>query len=396
MKDLSVLRNELYKLSILSLGKNNSYRFNYHRECNFQEWLFNNRDKWNSYVSEYESEEELIFYLLRPRLIKGQIFCENCGKLLPFIRIRHKNKTCCEECRISSLHSNERNKKFSDNWRNKSDDELKLMRSRIENTMLEKYGVRHNWCYGELRNKEIETWKKKYGVEHPGSAKEVRERIENTKLQKYGDKYYTNRDKAYKTMIKRYGSFYNNPDSISKTWQNKPQKEIDERTAKTKQTNIKRYGTETPWFVDGARHVYVCDNISFDSSDELYFYLYHKRILCDDICRGRIFSYEFNGRQHKYFCDFLVNNENIEIKGAHLFKDGKLYFPYINADNYEECQHKLDAKYECMLQNNVRIILSDSDEMREIISIVKERYGEDYIKQFDTKVKQDSNRLFEV
>lgn len=48
-----------------------------------------------------------------------------------------------------------------------------------------------------------------------------------------------------------------------------------------------------------------------------------------------------------------------------------------------------------MKQNKVRVILTESDEMKEIISKVDEIFGKDYVKSFDTKNKKESkNQLF--
>lgn len=469
MKDLSVLRNELFSMSFICSSKKNSFRFNHYHKDEFDLWVRNNIDEWKLYLSDYESEEEFIFYLLRPNIIKGQIFCENCGKLLSFSRIKNKNKTCCIECQIARMHSPERNAKFSETWNNKSEEELTDWRNKMEDTMLNRYGVKHNWCNGELREKEKETWVEKYGVDHPLKSGEIRERIKKTKKERYGDEFYTNRGKANETMTEKYGGFYNNPENISITWNNKSKEELLEISKKTKRTNLQRYGTETPWyseegrqksketclkkygvehwsntddvknkkaktvlkhfgvdvpfkselvkeksrntimkkygvdciqksseFQSSIRHRYRYDNVFFDSKYELYFYIYHKVIMKNDIQRGIRFPYEYNGEINYYFCDFLLNNENIEIKGNHMFRDGKLYFPYKNSENWQEKQNKWDAKSKCMKQNKVRVVLTESDEMKKVVSKVNEVFGKDYVKSFDVKsLKENSNQLFE-
>ena len=41
-----------------------------------------------------------------------------------------------------------------------------------------------------------------------------------------------------------------------------------------------------------------------------------------------------------------------------------------------------EAKHQCMLQNNVKIVLSDSAEMKEVLQYIDAKYGKNYIKQF--------------
>lgn len=458
MNDINEIRNELKCLSILCLSKGNNLRFNYRRENEFQAWLLKNKNIWDSCVLNYISEEEFKFYLLHPTLIKGNILCENCAKEIPFDRIKKGNKTCCEECRIARMHSPERDAKFLENWKNKSADDLAAIRKKYKTTMIERYGVVHNWCNGILRDKEIETWKEKYGVTSPLAFKAIREQIKNIKKERYGDEFYTNRKKAKDTMIKRYGGYYNNPKKISDSWQNKSRNEIDERTKKTLETNLRKYGTpipqyskegklkrkntclekygvehysqsnaikqkkvqtllkhfgvdvsfkaeevklksrktvlekygveyiqQSPEFHSKIRKLYKYDGISFDSKYEVYFYIYHKELLKNNISRGKRFSYLYGNKINYYFCDFLLNGKNVEIKGNHLFRDEKLYYPYKNLIDNNEMQNKLDAKSECMWQNNVVVILTESDEMKNIITKVDEIYGKNYVKSFSIR-----------
>lgn len=292
-------------------------------------------------------------YYDNPRL------CGYCNRVISYEK-RH-NKTCCDECakKLNVKHGKE--------------------------TMMKRYGVEHPLQVKEFKNKGIETTILRYGVENASSSKIIRDKVKNTCLERYGvdnaRKIDGVTEKSKQTLIRKYG--VDCPFSIDK----------DSKVKKAINTKMNKYGTLTM-----NSHRYEYDNFKFDSKEELYFYIYHHDIVGDDIKRGDVFQYLFEGKSHKYFCDFKLNNQNIEIKGGHLINTEGLYFPYLNQNKVDSSlkQKQYDAKYECMIQNNVRIILSNSDEMREIISIVKGRYGEDYIKQFDVKVKRDSNRLFEV
>ena len=63
------------------------------------------------------------------------------------------------------------------------------------------------------------------------------------------------------------------------------------------------------------------------------------------------FQYSFNGKNHKYFPDFIVDGKYIEIKGDHFFKeDGTMYNPF---DHTQDGLY--EAKHQCMVNNNVEI-----------------------------------------
>ena len=81
--------------------------------------------------------------------------------------------------------------------------------------------------------------------------------------------------------------------------------------------------------------------------------------------------YVFEGKKHPYFPDFKVKNKFIEIKGDGLFK-------YMLIENTQE-----NAKYKCMLENNVEIM--KFEEMKPYIEYIenktKLKYSK-FIKQY--------------
>lgn len=400
MKDLTELRNVLCNLKYLCKCRAGSYKVNHHKRSNFEIWKTSSH-LWKEILSDFSSEEELVFYLCRPRLSR-EIYCQNCGKQLTFEQIKSGRKSCSSECKEKISHSEEWSRKYRENWKNKTPEELAEIKSHLEKSMLEKYGVRHNWCNGKLRDKEKQTWLEKYGVDHPWKSKKVRKEIVDSMFRIYGKDNYSNRKKARQTCEER-GSYKIVSEKNKIAWGNKTQEEIDARTKKTSITNLEKYGTITPWYLDegrektkktclqkyGVEHYskadvvkekkrktcnkhygvdspfqsevvvekcrqnnrikygydfpsqspefhsksrkkYVYDGLQFDSSDELYFYIYHKEILKDDVQPGNHFEYYFNNHKMIYYCDFLVQGENVEIKGNQYIKDGRLYFPYRN------------------------------------------------------------------
>ena len=82
-----------------------------------------------------------------------------------------------------------------------------------EATMLEKYGVTHNWARGELRDELEAKWIEVYGVKNPLAAKEIQEKLKQTMLERYGVEHYTDSEdfkpKVKETMLERYGVEHN-------------------------------------------------------------------------------------------------------------------------------------------------------------------------------------------
>lgn len=254
---------------------------------------------------------------------------------------------------------------------------------RSKQTCLEKYGTEYAIQNENVKNKIKETNLKKYGVSCVLRKDGVQEKVQQTNLEKYGCKFPLQNkeihDETINTQFEKYGGYY-----ISNLSEEDKQKYDDKR----KQTCIERYGVEhiskVPKFIEKSlnsrflhyntytvHHNYEYDGLKFHSSWEVYYYIYQKEILKNDIIKGDIFEYEFENKICKYECDFKVNGENVEIKGnQYLNENGELYFPYIKQDkiDYVEKQKQWNAKQDCMIKNNVNIV--SKEEMDSIISEV--------------------------
>ena len=139
-----------------------------------------------------------------------------------------------------------------------------------------------------------------------------------------------------------------------------------------------KYGISNPTFDpkirEKQRNKYTYNNENFDSSWELAYYIWLKDHNIDFEYQPDIsFKYEYNGKIHLYFPDFKVGDEIIEIKGRQFFENGKMICPYNRTqdDIYE-------AKHQCMIKNNVKLILSN--DIKFYINYIKEKYGSSYIK----------------
>ena len=213
-------------------------------------------------------------------------------------------------------------------------------------TNLEKYGVEHALQSKEIQNKAKETCKERYGVEHPAQSEEIQKLFVQTNLMTYGVENPSQsqiiKDKKAQTTMEHYG--VENPFQAE---------EIIEKI------NTDKHPTRNRYFYKG---------VAFDSATELYFYIYHHDILKDDITRGKMFVYYVNGKKARYFCDFLLNGENVEIKGRHLI-DTKTMILHTYLDEIP-----LLEKTQCLKDNNVRIIIDNDKEMIRISKLVEKQF----------------------
>lgn len=232
------------------------------------------------------------------------------------------------------------------NWIEKYPNKNDRMNIIIENTMMKLYGVKRALQSSEFLKKSMNTCKEHYGVEHPAQSEEILENWKKTNLEIYGvenpSQAQSIKDKKAQTTMEHYG--VENPFQAE---------EIIEKI------NTDKHPTRNRYFYKG---------VAFDSATELYFYIYHHDILKDDITRGKMFVYYVNGKKARYFCDFLLNGENVEIKGRHLI-DTKTMILHTYLDEIP-----LLEKTQCLKDNNVRIIIDNDKEMIRISKLVEKQF----------------------
>ena len=213
-----------------------------------------------------------------------------------------------------------------------------------EKNILKNMSDEEHKLYSECRK---ETWANK--------SEEEMKRLSD--LQK---EIYNNKSEEEKEFIKEQNRIFMNRLCTEEYCKN--------RYENIKKSNLEKYGVENPFqrqdVVDKIKdtklekysslslgvRVYKYNDIKFDSSTELYYYIYHHDILKDDITRGKHFKYYIDGVQHIYECDFLVNNENIEIKGNHMINEN------MKLINIYGDKHINKEKTQCMRDNNIQII----------------------------------------
>ena len=298
----------------------------------------------------------------------------------------------CSRCITSDAHKTDSYKenydrtmraKYGDNYNDY------VCKKRTE-TINSKYGG-HRELFNQVTGKRKSTLIERYGVDHPAKMDGFTGKCAQTKLERYGTSTYNNRDKATQTVIQKYGSlerFY---------------EQTQEKTAVTKmmrygsstynnreqaaQTSIERYGVRVPIQAkpigDKAHYKYTYNGIKFDSSYDLAFYIWLTDHGVDFTYNPPIqFTYTYDNKVHLYNPDFQIGDRLVELKGRQFFKNKNPNGPMVNPYNHSQ-DALYEAKHQCMIDNNVEIIVDCS----KYETYVAETYGKDYIVGFRNKRK---------
>lgn len=283
-----------------------------------------------------------IYYKKYLKCINEDI-CKVCGKPTKFLSFKLGFANCCsKEC--SRKWNNKRIQDSNlDKFGVKTPFELKEIQEKVKNTIKEKYNCNNIFQVSEIKEKIKRTLKEKYNVEYPLECEFFKNKAKETTFLRYGNENYRNPLKAEETCLKNNGV---------------------------------KHPAQSGIIAKKTRGKYIYNNIIFDSSWELAYYIWLKDHNINFEYHTIKLEYEFNNNLYYYFPDFLVENDLIEIKGDQFLSEtGNLMSPYKNTNN-----EKLLKKFECMKNNNVKII--SSTEIRPIILYIKDKYGKDFLNRF--------------
>lgn len=227
------------------------------------------------------------------------------------------------------------------------------------------------------KEKAKRTCLEKYGVDNPAKSKTIQEKSKKTNIERYGCEWQIasakTKEKIIKSNLKKYGvtCTLRDPKQKEKTKKTLLEKYGVDNAAKSPavkerilQTRLSKYGT----FLLAPK--YRFQDIVFDSSWELAFYIFH-------IDKGELVErcsecFEYAG--HRYFPDFKIGSSLYEIKGNQFFKNGKFIDPYCHNDSLAQ------AKWECMLENKVHILREKDCQV--FLEYVEKTYGKNFLKSF--------------
>lgn len=263
--------------------------------------------------------------------------------------------------------------------------ELLCKECKTKNTCLNKYGVEFAHQDKDIIEKMKQTNIRIYGCECVSKNELVKSKIKQTNLSRYGKEFYTQTEeyveRSKQTCLMKYGV-----DNFTKTQDYKDKQKLTNLKKfgvewasqssiiqdKVNETLLERYGSTNRCHVKRFRY----NNLLFDSSWELAFYIYNVDKGHNVIREPIYFEYKHNGKVHRYFPDFDVDGTLYEIKGDMFFdKDGRMIsFRGTNDDGL------LEAKRQCGISNGV-VFLMEQD-LNDCFEYIKMKYGKNYLEQF--------------
>ena len=212
---------------------------------------------------------------------------------------------------------------------------------------MQKYGVTNVFASDTVKSKIA------------GMKDEIYRRREENMRRLHGCKVWNNPEKARQTKISRYGGVWH--------------------LEKCRESMVAKYGAPNPMQVSSIRErqqgaAYVMDGIKFDSSWEVYMYIWLKdhKVEFEYHPDSPEFWYEKDdGSRHRYYPDFILteNGEIWEPKGDNSFDE--FGNPVKNGwfDWHE--------KYEYMKKLGVRFFLKN--DMQPFREYVNKTYGKDFL-----------------
>ena len=188
----------------------------------------------------------------------------------------------------------------------------------------------------EAKERAAETCLERYGVDNPFKSETFQRKARETRLRRYGDEHYSNHDKARRTCLERYG--YKVPHGL------------------------------TP--------KYRFEGLDFDSSWELYYFLWLRDTGVAFEYKPKGIKYLIDDKAHYYYPDFYTDHY-VDVKGDHLYRDGWLTSP--------SGKEVFREKTECYRDHDVEVITSVG--MRTAFDYVDAKFGKGYVDQF--RVRKD-------
>ena len=237
-----------------------------------------------------------------------------------------------------------------------------------EKTCLIRHGVKHISKSKEWRDGVKETCRRKYHADSPLESEEVQDKARKTRLENNGVENPFNsrefQEKARETMRRNHNG------NIGYA-----AKDIMEKACATSE---ERYGyehyTQSAEYHKNKKHKLHSEKypeLTFDSTWEVKVYEFCKdHNIPVEYSPEISYPYEYDERTWTYHPDFLINGKVYEVKGDHFFKynessgQEKMFCPYRNPkwsdEQYAWICGKFEAKHQCMIKNNVRI-MRDAD-----------------------------------
>lgn len=248
--------------------------------------------------------------------------------------------------------------------------------------------------------KAKQTFIQNYGVDNPMKSNSFKSNLAKKNLDRFGVEWYVQTDEFKQKSIISLRDHYHediiNPfqatevkKQLKTTWNNNygvdnPTKSqiIKDKVQKSfHDTSIKLYGTywpiQNPKVFAKMKRKYVYDNVQFDSFPEVAYYIWLKdNNIKFEYQPHIVFTFMYDDIKHTYHPDFLLIDSGIiiDIKPSNAFLNGKMICIYDRS-----LDEIYEAKHQCMIANNVKIMLED--EYMQYIIYVENKFGKNFKKE---------------
>ena len=224
-------------------------------------------------------------------------------------------------------------KRVSDNYKN----DPNIVEKRKKTNIL-KYGTEHGCQNVIVKNKLRDSLKDEFGL--IGFQQIGRQEKANETLKNFKDRVNDNKKKTYN---ERYGK-----DHYIQT-----EKFLTDR----EKMWMEKYGTSNIFDVNNPKTKYY-NGIIYQSSYDLYFIKKIEELgLIEFLSRGNTVHYTFEGKNHKYYIDFKLNDYQIEIKSSFTYNKNK----QINDIKFNKAKE---------IYGNSFLVLTDIEEIDKFLSII--------------------------
>ena len=266
------------------------------------------KNRWNDIPEAYYTNKESIFRIINN--IQKRPICKYCGNSVKYIGNAYLDKIdktingyrqyCSFECSCKDIN---RYKKIENTclqkYGVKNPFQNKEIQEKAKNTCLQKYGVTNSFKCKKIQEKAQQTCLQKYGVKNPFQAISIKNKIKQNNIKKYGVEYVLQspviKNKIRNTCIQKYG--------VDHIWKSETIKN------NIKNTNLKLYGVEN--VVQSQYYIDICKerNVFKYSKPENELYNMLVSLFSEhDIIR------QYKSNVYPYKCDFYLKPYDLYIE----------------------------------------------------------------------------------
>lgn len=290
---------------------------------------------------------------------KIDVACDICGKInkvvykdLKRMLDKHGYFSCAGKCSSNKIEKTKLEKygvtnnskllswkeRINDIWENKTEEEIKEIKSKAKETYQKKTGYENPSQNPEVKDKFKQTCLERYGVENPSYNEDIKEKRVQTKLKKFGV-INNSQTQEWKQKNKEF-------------WESLTKNDKEERLSKSRATSLRIYGYISPaqspiikekiklsnlqkYGVEShnqnpkihkkqqissfKRHLYKESKLTYQGTYELDFLnKYFEKLQISEIDS---IEYIFNEKKCYYYPDFYLPNFNtiVEVKSSYYY-----------------------------------------------------------------------------